>query len=70
MKKIYLQPNVEVLNVNLRNTILDGSLQKFEEEADAGGWVKQEEQWDIWGKMQEEEEDEAYYEDEYAEYPY
>ena len=69
MKKIYIAPSVLSTNVEL-SRICVTSVAKQTEGGDGTQLKKEEYQWDIWGKMQEEEEDEAYYEDEYAEYPY
>ncbi len=58
MKKTYLQPEVSVISTNIKSVILEGSLIKSEEQVSggSGGWVKEDNAWDIWGEDVEEEE--------------
>ena len=51
MKKIYLQPKLVVVNVNIRSSILEGSLTKFDKTVSGsnGGWAREDNSWDIWG---------------------
>ncbi len=45
MKKTYLQPQFEIVNIKLGASILEGSLEKRNETVDGidGGWVHQDE---------------------------
>ena len=67
MKKTYIQPNVEVMNVNIKSTVLTGSLLLGDSivEDENGGWAREEQrtEWDIWTneEMYLEEEEEGYY---------
>ncbi len=51
MKKIYLQPKLVVVNVNIRSSILEGSLIKSDTTVSGskGGWAREDNSWDIWG---------------------
>lgn len=66
MKKTYLQPQFEIVNIKLGASILVGSLEKKDGTVidDHGGWVHQEQAWDIWSEEERKEQDELYY-DEY-----
>ncbi len=49
MKKTYLQPKSIVVNIKLRCSILEGSVQLFNTTATDAGWTKQDNSWDVWG---------------------
>ena len=51
MKKIYLQPKLVIVNVNIKSTILEGSLGKSSTSVSGskGGWARENNSWDIWG---------------------
>lgn len=73
MKKTYLQPQFEIVNIKLGASILAGSLEKKDGTTvndDLGGWVHQEQAWDIWGEEERKEQDELYYDEYEDEYYY
>ena len=57
MKKIYLQPKLVIVSVNIKSAILEGSLTKFGStvNGDRGGWARQDNSWNIWGGGDDEE---------------
>lgn len=72
MKKTYLQPQFEIVNIKLGASILEGSLEKRNETVEGidGGWVHQEQAWDIWSEEERKEQDELYYDEYEDEYYY
>ena len=58
MKKIYLQPKLVIVSVNIKSAILEGSLTKFGSttvSGDRGGWAREDNSWNIWGSGDDEE---------------
>lgn len=51
MKKKYISPALLMMNVAIKETLLVGSLEKFEDKVSGvnGGWTKDSGDWDIWG---------------------
>ena len=73
MKKTYLQPQFEIVNIKLGASILVGSLEKKDGTTvkdEYGGWVHQEQAWDIWSEEERKEQDELYYDEYEDEYYY
>ncbi len=55
MKKIYLSPEMQVEHADSVESLMVGSLTKFDSEASSGGWVQEDHAWDIWGNAVTEE---------------